>query len=79
VTLVNKINWRRTTHVYDVHLDNKIYVVRKETSSYYGEGEFRYTVHGGGNRRDTICDENGSTHKRVMKFFHTMEIDNDKS
>jgi len=71
--------WRRTAHVYDVHIMNvdkyglrhwHHYSVKREQSTYHPD--WMWSVRGGGTHRDHLCDPDGKTHKRAVAVVEAM-------
>ena len=77
-----QVSWRRTSHTYDVQIVSRdkwnrkqvrYYQVKRERST-YRNGEWTWSVWGGGNLRNTLCDENGATHKRCVNIVESWLI-----
>jgi hypothetical protein len=67
--MATKIHSIKNVVHYDVSVDDKRYAVRHSTypQAWHASNKEYWTVEGGGNSRSHICDNDGATHKRVVR------------
>ena len=72
---VSKARWLRTTYTYEVVIEHRdkynrrivrLYEATRRRAHYHDNGDWVWSVRGGGNRRDVLCDPDGATYKRVV-------------